>query len=171
MSWQQRHGAILLMPSWICLMDLRGVTDFLHGFTCIHGCLMHCPHGALRALAQAYRREFGFTLERPVAVDDVRVRAVGRSRVQGDASGEKAAGQPAAGGPGPLPPPFMTQSAYFELPVGRTATPVYRLGDLAVGHRVAGPAILIDAISTIVVEPGCTAVVTVGHNVRMDVGE
>lgn len=31
-------------------------------------------------MPQAYRREFGFTLDRPVLVDDVRVRAAGRAK-------------------------------------------------------------------------------------------
>jgi len=31
------------------------------------------------AFASAYQREFGFVLERPVVVDDVRVRATGRA--------------------------------------------------------------------------------------------
>jgi 5-oxoprolinase (ATP-hydrolysing) len=31
------------------------------------------------AFAAAYQREFGFVLERPVVVDDVRVRATGRA--------------------------------------------------------------------------------------------
>lgn len=68
----------------------------------------------------------------------------------------------------PLPPPTMTQQAYFDT-TGRVATPVYKLGALPIGAAVPGPAILIDDISTIVVEPQCTAHVTVDHNVRIDV--
>jgi len=47
-------------------------------------------------------------------------------------------------------------SAYFE-EGGRQETPVWTLDQLAPGHRVAGPALLIDDISTIVVEPSCEA--------------
>lgn len=34
----------------------------------------------------------------------------------------------------------------------------------------AGPAILIDDISTIAVEPGCTAHITAAHDVRLELG-
>lgn len=37
------------------------------------------PGGPAAAFAATYRREFGFTLARPVAVDDARVRATGRA--------------------------------------------------------------------------------------------
>lgn len=47
-------------------------------------------------------------------------------------------------------------------------TPAYGLASLSPGQRVPGPAILIDSISTVVVEPGWTALVTGDGNVRMD---
>ncbi|KAG2488023.1 hypothetical protein HYH03_013330 [Edaphochlamys debaryana] len=119
------------------------------------------PGGYGAAFEAAYRREFGFVLDREVWVDDVRVRAVGRSRpLPDDAMAPVEA-------PGPLPAPVTTTSAYFE-PRGRQPTPAYALDALAPGHALEGPALLIDAISTIVVEPGWRATVTGGHNVRMD---
>ncbi len=62
---------------------------------------------------------------------------------------------------------MTTTSAFFE-PLGRQPTPAYDLGSLSPGHVVPGPALLIDAISTVVVEPGWAAHVTGGHNVRME---
>lgn len=51
------------------------------------------------AFAASYRREYGFTLDRPVVVDDVRVRAVGRSAELPAAGGEvQAAGEGPGGG-------------------------------------------------------------------------
>ena len=50
----------------------------------------------------------------------------------------------------------MQTSAYFE-EAGRHDTPVWTLDQLSPGHRVRGPALLIDDISTIVVEPSCEA--------------
>ncbi|EFJ47592.1 hypothetical protein VOLCADRAFT_61291, partial [Volvox carteri f. nagariensis] len=118
------------------------------------------PYAA--AFAAAYRREFGFVLDRDVWVDDVRVRAIGRARPLPDDAVS------AVEEPGPLPPPATTTSAFFE-PAGRQPTPVYTLESLQPGHAVHGPALLIDAISTIVVEPGWRAVVTPGgHNVRIE---
>ncbi|KIY97611.1 5-oxoprolinase (ATP-hydrolysing) [Monoraphidium neglectum] len=112
------------------------------------------------AFAAAYQREFGFVLQRPVAVDDVRVRATGRSA-------ELPGARAAAAAPGPLPEPLVVASAYFESG-GRQPTPAYGLSALAAGHVVPGPAILIDQISTIVVEPGWDAFVTAEGNVRLD---
>ncbi|KAJ9523185.1 hypothetical protein QJQ45_024077, partial [Haematococcus lacustris] len=112
------------------------------------------------AFRQAYQREFGFTLDRAVLVDDVRVRAV--------SSGPAPHIQTAPPHPpGPLPAPCSTQSCYWEQ-CGRTPTPCYLLGDLDPGHKVAGPALLLDAISTLVVEPGWTAVLTADRDVRID---
>ena len=46
---------------------------------------------------------------------------------------------------------------------------MYRLDMLEPGHVIAGPALLINSISTIVVEPDCTAHVTAAGDVRIDV--
>ena len=45
---------------------------------------------------------------------------------------------------------------------------MYTLDQLQPGHRVQGPALLIDNISTIVVEPQCTAEITGDRNVRIE---
>lgn len=71
---------------------------------------------------------------------------------------------------GPLPPPDMEASTYFEQG-GRQSTALYRLENLRRGHAVPGPAILIDSISTVVVEPGCTAHITSDRNIKIDVGK
>ena len=44
---------------------------------------------------------------------------------------------------------------------GRQETPAYLLSALRPGHLIRGPAILIDDISTIVVESNATAYITV----------
>ncbi len=38
------------------------------------------------------------------------------------------------------------------------------------GHRLAGPAIVMDSLSTVLVEPGCTAEITGGGDIRIAVG-
>ena len=53
---------------------------------------------------------------------------------------------------------------------GRQDTPVYVLRGLQPGHTVPGPAIVLDDISTVVIEPGCTAHVTPAGDLRVDVG-
>lgn len=52
---------------------------------------------------------------------------------------------------------------------GRQDTPAYLLKNLKPGHQVPGPAILIDDISTIVVEPKCTAVLTANLDIKVEV--
>lgn len=64
----------------------------------------------------------------------------------------------------------MVVSMYFEIG-GRQQTPVYRLSTLAAGHELEGPALLIDDISTIVVEPACQAHITSRGDVRIAVGK
>jgi len=97
-----------------------------------------------------YMREFGFNLQgRGMLIDDYRVRAVV---------------------PGPTPPPqpevpllgapeprYQTR-AFFEH--GWEDVNVYKMEDLSPGHQVEGPCIIVQAISTIILEIGCKAIVT-----------
>lgn len=91
------------------------------------------------AFAAAYQREFGFVLDRPVVVDDIRVRATGRAA---DLPQVTVLG---AGDIPPLPAPALTSSTYFD-GLGRTDTPVYMLDQLSGGQKLPGPALLIDNI-------------------------
>jgi hypothetical protein len=43
------------------------------------------------------------------------------------------------------------------------------LKDLRPGHVIEGPAVLIDDISTVVVEPHCSAHITAGQDIRIQV--
>lgn len=116
------------------------------------------------AFEEQYQREFGFTLSgRDIVVDDVRVRATGQAQQlpEGDNIGQN---------PGALPEPAANPTAYFEIG-GRQETPVYHLSGLKAGHVVEGPAILIDDISCIVIEPKATGHITTGGNVRIEVAD
>ena len=92
-----------------------------------------------------YKREFGFVLsDRELIVDDLRVRAHGLSDINEShvdemektsyvpVSNEEQCGE---------------TEVYFD--GGRKATPVYHLKDIKPGRQVQGPAILLDANSTI----------------------
>ncbi|KAI9319331.1 Hydantoinase B/oxoprolinase-domain-containing protein [Dichotomocladium elegans] len=113
---------------------------------------------------QLYKQEFGFALtDRKIVVDDIRVRGIGHTM----------------GGDRRLTPKHELQtlevkevdpksmrdavtSVYFE--TGRDDNvPIYRLNKLPAGTNVPGPAIIIDATATIVVEPSCSALVTSQH--------
>ncbi|CAN7988046.1 unnamed protein product [Ixodes hexagonus] len=94
-----------------------------------------------------YRREFGFVIPgRNIVVDDVRVRAVGCSRLAHSLQLPKASGDPQ---------PTEETQCYFE--DRYYTTPVFLLNKLLAGHIVQGPAIVIDDNCTIVVEPCCRA--------------
>lgn len=110
-----------------------------------------------QSFTDTYQREFGFLLEgRRIIVDDLRVRAEGKAL---DQAGELQEGIEecggAAGGEARPVEPYAVSTAYFE-PRGLQPTAIYLIGNLA-SSSIEGPAIIIDEISTIVVEPGCTA--------------
>jgi 5-oxoprolinase (ATP-hydrolysing) len=120
----------------------EGSTDFGQIFAAIHA------------------REYGFTSDRPVLVDDIRVRASGsrhraheRSPFVDFESLEKrtvAADQAAE-----------TRKAYFGN--GWRPTPVFQLDELQPGNVIQGPAIIIDNTQTLVVIPNATATVLHRH--------
>lgn len=116
-----------------------------------------------RVFVDTYRREFGFVLaDRAILVDDVRVRATGRTfdtlgpsvlrehSAELEKHGEKAFPEAPVCAEAPRRP------VYFEQ-VGRQPTAILRLRDVAPMHRVTGPAILIDETQTILIEPHCEA--------------
>ncbi|KAG0060160.1 hypothetical protein BGZ89_012496, partial [Linnemannia elongata] len=111
------------------------------------------------AFVENYKYEFGFHLpDRDIIVDDVRVRGIGKSAqslslsVQEEIKTLKSA---------PVDPSNVEglTSIYFE--TGRNdKTPTYLLEKLPVGTTVAGPAIIMDANSAILIQPFCTGLVT-----------
>jgi 5-oxoprolinase (ATP-hydrolysing) len=112
-------------------------------------------------LSRHYRREFGFDLtDRAIMVDDIRVRASGRT------AGLRRIAIPAA--ESPAPDPLETVSCFFDQ--GWKDTPVYDLGRLMAGHRIAGPALIIHDTSTILVEIDCQALITAHGDVCIRVG-
>ncbi|XP_074000836.1 LOW QUALITY PROTEIN: 5-oxoprolinase [Numenius arquata] len=114
----------------------------------------------LAAFTSRYLVEFGFTIpDRPVVVDDLRVRGTGSSGIRCET--------PLA--PSGKPPRVETVTrCYFE--EGYLETPVFLLEELACDHTVPGPAIIIDKNSTIVVEPGCTASLTPFGDISIAIG-
>ncbi len=112
------------------------------------------------AFCRIHRREFGFVLQgRPILVDDLRVRAIGRSR---DIRRQTIARATDAAAP------ETEVRCYFR--GGWQQTPLFRLDNLRAGHRISGPAIIIQDTSTIVVEPDCAARITEYGDVEITVG-
>ncbi|XP_001848679.2 5-oxoprolinase [Culex quinquefasciatus] len=109
---------------------------------------------------ERYRSEFGFVLEnRSVIVDDIRVRGSGKTSLYEETSIPEASG--------PIYPE-KTTTTYFE--GGSLVTPVFDCAKLCHGHTIQGPAILIDKLSTIVIEPDCAALVTEKGDLIIEVG-
>ena len=99
---------------------------------------------------QSYLREFGFDLlDRAILIDDLRVRAVAKSPQLKKFPIESR---------NVLPRIDATTRCYFA--EGWLETPIYRLGSLQAGQSLAGPAILMQETSTILIEPGCQAEIT-----------
>ncbi|XP_022798938.1 5-oxoprolinase-like isoform X3 [Stylophora pistillata] len=114
-----------------------------------------------KVFAERYLQEFGFTIpKRDIIVDDVRVRGCGHSKT----SIVHHLAHSSA-----LPPVKKVTKCFFE--GGYLETKVYFLNDLAEGHVIKGPSIIIDQHSTILVEPHCTAYITKSGDIRIEIGK
>eukprot|EP00927_Polykrikos_kofoidii_P049315 TRINITY_DN4338_c0_g1_i1.p1 TRINITY_DN4338_c0_g1~~TRINITY_DN4338_c0_g1_i1.p1 ORF type:complete len:1313 (+),score=238.34 TRINITY_DN4338_c0_g1_i1:525-4463(+) len=138
--------------------------------------------GYLEAFLDTYRREFGFVLggDRAVIIDDARVRAVGRRppaarpEVPAVAMGTKAEAKDgasakvyfgdSAGGGGDARSGCAGEAGWRIVPLLHST-------DLCAGHVIQGPAMILQAISTVVVEDGCTATLTKTGDIEIAVGQ
>jgi N-methylhydantoinase A len=89
-------------------------------------------------------RQFGFSLDAPLEIANLRV--IGKGTVQGV---ELAAEE--LGGEDPSAARLATESVYFG--DGFHETPVYDREQLRPGNRLAGPAVVIEDDATVVVQP------------------
>ncbi|MBN2645696.1 MAG: hydantoinase B/oxoprolinase family protein [Desulfuromonadaceae bacterium] len=100
------------------------------------------------AFQTAYRREFGFDLQRPVMVDHLRVRVSSPPPVltlpADDADHNSGA-----------PEPLALCDCFFD--GAWQQTPVFAFDALPPGQPLTGPALLIQETATLVIEPGCVA--------------
>ncbi|EXJ96274.1 5-oxoprolinase (ATP-hydrolysing) [Capronia coronata CBS 617.96] len=106
------------------------------------------------AFKERHRREFGFTFEKPLLVDDVRVRSIASSNRHAEKS--PAVQLKEAQMKDMTNPPKETTQVYFET-TGYADTPVYLLKSIAKNTLIHGPAIIIDETQTIVVAPDAVA--------------
>lgn len=114
----------------------------------------------LKQFEENYKREYGFLLtKRKIKIDNLRVRLVAHSSTIQSVDIEKWNGS--------LPKTIATQSVYFE--GGRVDTPVYALSDLLAKSTVAGPCVILDNTTSIIVEPGCEAEITMKGDVKITV--
>ncbi|KAF9874575.1 5-oxoprolinase [Colletotrichum karsti] len=113
------------------------------------------------AFISRHHREFGFSQERDIMVDDVRVRSVGKamelpisSPFEQMIGAENFACASAASG--------KTQRIYFEKG-GWVNAPVFRIGSLPRRSKVQGPAVIFDETQTIILDEDSQAVVLDEH--------
>ncbi|XP_037051875.1 5-oxoprolinase [Bradysia coprophila] len=109
---------------------------------------------------ERYRNEFGFVIAgRSVVVDDIRVRGSGKTATPSEVDAETASGDAV---------PETQTRVYFD--GGYQNTPVYLCSKLGAGHNIHGPAILIDNLSTILIEPNSSCLVTKKGDLVITVG-
>ncbi|KAL5249625.1 hypothetical protein ACHWQZ_G018478 [Mnemiopsis leidyi] len=119
-----------------------------------------CQTGSyIQSFEERYLTEFGFTLKnRDVIVDDVRVRGIGKSEIKlNDEVGARSEAEE------------RSVEVYFR--GGAKKAKLVQLKSLGAGASIGGPAILLDKNSTILVEPGSTAVVTSSGDIKIEVGD
>ncbi|XP_025832170.1 5-oxoprolinase isoform X2 [Agrilus planipennis] len=114
----------------------------------------------LESFLTRYRTEFGFTIDnRAILVDDIRMRGVGKTRFNIEIEEVEVKGSPG-----------ITKQTQVYFSDGFKNTNVYHLENLLPGHTINGPAIIMDKLSTTVVEPFCTAFITKRKDVKITIG-
>ncbi|HLC16474.1 MAG TPA: hydantoinase B/oxoprolinase family protein, partial [Thermodesulfovibrionia bacterium] len=99
---------------------------------------------------EAHAQEYGFDFrDREIVIDDLRVRAAGKAEPIERRKIERFSEPPL---------PADTMKTYFK--GGWADTKVYIMDNLKAGHRIYGPALVMQDSSTIVVEPECIAEIT-----------
>ena len=133
---------------------------------------------------QVYKNEYGFELiNREVLVDDIRIRAIGHSTGTGGHNSDPSHippppstytniatsttnnsniskghnSDPTLSIPPPIPSEYV--SVYYEH-IGRYNTPIYNYTDLNPNFSTLGPCIIIQNITTIIIEPNCHVYIT-----------
>ncbi|CAD7088774.1 unnamed protein product [Hermetia illucens] len=109
---------------------------------------------------ERYKNEFGFILKnRKIIVDDIRVRGSGKMATPSE---------------GTIPGQNVTDAisegvtpVYFD--GGICESKIYLSSKFQAGNQIHGPAIIIDKLSTIVVEPDCIANVTPAGDLVIDI--
>ena len=109
---------------------------------------------------ERYQTEFGFTLkDRDIVVDDIRIRGIGQMETGTEKEIENMAS----------PPPVEKQVRVYFDKVGYQNTHVYLLKNLKCGHGLTGPCIVMDELSTILIEPNCIGSIDKHGNLKIDI--
>ncbi|KAM3565266.1 hypothetical protein ARSEF4850_001448 [Beauveria asiatica] len=111
-----------------------------------------------REFEEAHVRGFGFHFpEKDIIIDDLRVRAIGKSQSKNFKTPYSQL-KDIADQDRTVASPVGKNIVYFES-AGHVDTSVYELQTLPIGARIDGPAVIIDKTQTILVSPGATATI------------
>lgn len=102
-----------------------------------------------RKFIDNYQKEYGFTLQRNILVDDIWVRGIGQSSVN---SAEIKLKQRIVGD---HLKPIDSRKVYFDGEY--LSTNIYNIDDIYANDILYGPAIIVDKNSTLLIEPHCFA--------------
>ncbi|CAO3593930.1 unnamed protein product [Absidia cylindrospora] len=121
-----------------------------------------------QAFTRLYKQEFGFSLsDRAIVVDDIRVRGIGKTMNHQDLTPGKEIMECQQNKAVHVVDAAKEQSSfasvYFESTGRLDDVPVYTLSKISPGSKIEGPAMIIDATATVVVEPACSALITSQH--------
>lgn len=112
--------------------------------------------------AESHKREFGFSFtNRTIIVDDVRIRAIGKSNVRMEDSVDTQLKNCEMRKVSVADEASFFKKIYFG--AGRVSTPVFRIDEMAYGSVIYGPAILADGTQTNVIPENYEAIVLKSH--------
>ena len=114
---------------------------------------------------QHYKREFGFTMERNIIIDDIRVRGIGKSKHSKKLHAKSANGNENVA----VPEPVTFKNVYFENGYEKTAVYNAITQRFPAGFKISGPAIIVSEISTLIIEPLCSAEITAEGDIWLTV--
>ncbi|XP_017773612.1 PREDICTED: 5-oxoprolinase [Nicrophorus vespilloides] len=118
-------------------------------------------HGDFMAtFVERYQTEFGFKIDCDVVVDDIMVKVIGKTSICEEVELPESENTP--------PVHEKTTKVYFE--GGYKETKVFLLSKLMRNNKIEGPAIIMDNLSTILVEPACTATITKYGDIKIMIG-
>ncbi|VEU23145.1 DEKNAAE104192 [Brettanomyces naardenensis] len=109
-----------------------------------------------------HQREFGFLFDKPIIVDDIRVRGIGKAVQRNDNSVDdqiKELGDRRKS----VDKRYVSMKKSVWWDSNEEETAIYRLEDLPIGSEVHGPAIIADGTQTNVIPPGGVALVLKTH--------
>jgi N-methylhydantoinase A len=109
-----------------------------------------------------HERRFGFSLDAPLEIANLRV--LGKGTIEGITIEESA-----PGGADPEAALLGSEEVYFDGSWGET--PVYDRAELQPGNEIEGPAIVVDADSTVVIQPAHVARIDRFANIEINRGE